>query len=135
MKATLLTAFLFSSAVYAAPVEFKVENVKATTGAIYFQMFDNPGAWDAETPSFVFTINSVTMDSAVYKGDLAPGEYAFFVYHDVDGDGSLKQNAFGLPVEPYAFSNNVKLGFSKPEYSKMKFTVDANGAMQTVQLN
>ncbi|TMP39238.1 DUF2141 domain-containing protein [Pseudoalteromonas rubra] len=41
--------------------------------------------------------------------DVEPGQYSFMVYQDLNGDGRLNRNRFGLPTEPYGFSNNELL--------------------------
>ena len=38
---------------------------------------------------------------------LAPGRYAIAAYHDLNGNGRLDKQTFGLPAEPYGFSNDV----------------------------
>jgi uncharacterized protein (DUF2141 family) len=133
MKIFLLAAVFSSAPLFAAPAEFKVENVKAITGAIYLNMFDSPQAWDSAKPTFVLKMTAI-LGTSTLKVDLAPGEYAFFAYHDVDNNGELKQNPFGMPTEPYAFSNNFKLQFSKPPFAKLKFTVGVGGMIHTVRL-
>jgi uncharacterized protein (DUF2141 family) len=65
---------------------------------------------------------------------LPPGDYAFFIYDDVNGNGKLDKTWVGFPDEPYAFSNNVKLHFAKPRFSDLRFTVPARGANQVIQL-
>ena len=35
------------------------------------------------------------------------GRYAIAVYHDVNANGRLDKQIFGLPAEPYGFSNDV----------------------------
>ncbi len=39
--------------------------------------------------------------------DVPPGRYAIAAYHDVNGNGRLDKQTFGLPAEPYGFSNDV----------------------------
>lgn len=39
--------------------------------------------------------------------DLPPGRYAIAAYHDVNANGRLDKQTFGLPAEPYGFSNDV----------------------------
>lgn len=38
---------------------------------------------------------------------LPPGRYAIAAYHDLNGNGRLDKQTFGLPAEPYGFSNDV----------------------------
>lgn len=54
-----------------------------------------------------------------------PGDYAIMAFHDVDGNGKLNTDgAFGLPSEPYAFSNNPNTWFGPPKHRKCVFKVD-----------
>jgi uncharacterized protein (DUF2141 family) len=55
---------------------------------------------------------------------IPPGEYAIMAFHDVDGNGRLNTNgAFGLPSEPYAFSNNPNTWFGPPKQRKCVFNL------------
>lgn len=64
--------------------------------------------------------------------DLAPGDYAVMLFHDENGNGQMDQNAFGMPVEGYGFSNNAKASFGPPKFGEMKVTVGADGRVETV---
>lgn len=66
--------------------------------------------------------NKVTI---VFKG-LKKGEYAFSLFHDVNNNGKLDNNFFGIPKEPYGFSNEQKGRFGPPKFDKVKFTVSEN---------
>jgi len=58
---------------------------------------------------------------------LPPGEYAIMAYHDVDNNGKLNTDgAFGLPSEPYAFSNNPNSWFGPPKHRKCVFTIEGD---------
>jgi len=53
--------------------------------------------------------------------DLPYGEYALALYHDLNGNERFDTNILGIPVEPYAFSNNVRAKWSKPRYEEARF--------------
>ena len=56
---------------------------------------------------------------------LAPGEYAIAAYLDENGDGKLNRGKLlGIPKEPLAFSNGVKIKLSKPRYEDAKVRVE-----------
>lgn len=57
--------------------------------------------------------------------DLEYGEYAIAIYQDKNSDNKLNTGMFGIPKEPYAFSNNFKPKFSGPKYDDCKFTYSA----------
>jgi uncharacterized protein (DUF2141 family) len=55
--------------------------------------------------------------------------------HNIDGDGKLNKNMFGMPTEPYGFSNNARGSFGPAKWSNAKFSVIAgdNEARLTVR--
>jgi uncharacterized protein (DUF2141 family) len=54
-------------------------------------------------------------------------------FHDVNGDGEMNFNPFGMPVEPYAFSNNAVGNMGPASWERARFNV--NGAVvQTITL-
>lgn len=57
--------------------------------------------------------------------DLEYGEYAVAVYQDTNSDSKLNTGMFGIPKEPYAFSNNFKPKLSAPKYDDCKFVYSA----------
>lgn len=70
-------------------------------------------AVDGETVSMTFT-------------NLPAGDYAIRMYHDENGDGEMNANAFGMPTEPFAFSNNAVGTMGPAPWSKAKFTVSSD---------
>jgi uncharacterized protein (DUF2141 family) len=61
---------------------------------------------------------------------LEPGEYAFAVYLDLNGDGKLNRGKiFGRPKEPVAFSNGAKAKLRKPRFDEAKVTVEPGGVV------
>jgi len=53
----------------------------------------------------------------------------------VDGNGQMNSNAFGIPSEPYAFSNNAQGTMGPAKWDAAKFIVTADGAVQIISLN
>ena len=70
--------------------------------------------------------------TAVFR-DLPPGEYGVKAFHDIDGDGEMNVNPFGIPVEPYAFSNNAVGNMGPARWEQARFAVTGETA-QTIQL-
>lgn len=46
--------------------------------------------------------------------DVEREEIAIRLFQDLDGDGELDKNAFGLPTEPFGFSNDPVIRFGPP---------------------
>ncbi|MFN4253501.1 MAG: DUF2141 domain-containing protein [Saprospiraceae bacterium] len=53
--------------------------------------------------------------------DLPPGQYAASVFHDLNSNGKLDTNLFGIPTEPYGFSNNVRPKFRAARWDEAVF--------------
>lgn len=64
-----------------------------------------------------------------------PGEYAVAVYHDENNNGQMDKRTFGIPKEPYGFSNNFRPMFSGPKFSDCRFKVGSEGKAISVKLN
>ncbi len=66
--------------------------------------------------------------------DLPPGDYAYALFHDANGNGKMDRNVIGIPTEDYAFSNNVMGKFGPPDYEAARFALPAGGATTSVNL-
>lgn len=53
--------------------------------------------------------------------DLPYGNYAVAIYQDVNANGKLDTGTFGIPTEPFAFSNNFKPKWGGPSFEKCRF--------------
>lgn len=62
------------------------------------------------------------------------GIYAVSAYHDKNGNFLLDKNFFGVPLEGYGFSNNVRGVFSAPSFSDASITINSDENI-TVYLN
>lgn len=64
----------------------------------------------------------VTLD----KNALQDGQarWALSAHHDKNSNDKLDKNAFGIPTEPYGFSNNPKRGFGPPSFDEVSFELD-----------
>ena len=56
--------------------------------------------------------------------DLPYGRYAISLYHDKNSNGKLDKNVMGIPREAYAFSNNARGSFGKPDWDAVNFQID-----------
>lgn len=73
-----------------------------------------------------FTIPVKSDSQTLVIKDLPKGEYAISLYHDKNSNGVCDRNFFGIPKEPYGFSNNYKPKFSAPTFTDCKFELSAD---------
>ena len=142
---TLLAACLMTAiAVVAAPhaeaqeageVSVTFSGIRAPTGALFVGLYDSEAAFAGGAPvgGYRLAVSGNTAAQSI-KG-LQPGRYALKVYHDVNGDGRMNTNAFGIPTEPYAASNNAPANMGPPVWADAVFEVGADGATQTIVID
>ena len=76
--------------------------------------------------SKIVTVENDTVSLKIEN--IEKGNYAVSVYHDENNSGILETGGvFGIPLEPYGFSNNPNMTFG-PSYKKsvFKMTSDKN---------
>lgn len=73
--------------------------------------------------------------AAVTFEGLAPGTYGVKLYHDVNDSGEMDTNPFGIPTEPYAFSNNARGRFGPAGWDDAGFEVMPGANTHTIALN
>lgn len=119
-----------------AALEVAFEGIESPTGQIMLSVFDNEAAHDADGKPVRVAAVAVEGDRAVVRFEgLAPGSYAIKTFHDVDGNGEMATNPFGMPLEPFAFSNNAKPEGGPARWQAAHFTVTAgaNAVSITIQ--
>jgi uncharacterized protein (DUF2141 family) len=70
--------------------------------------------------------------NAVSFSNVAPGRYAVIAFHDENDNAKLDRGVFGLPSEPYGFSNNARGFLGAPSFDAAAVAVD--DADQTVTI-
>ena len=71
---------------------------------------------------------SVTFDN------VPEGEYAISMYVDENSNGKLDANAIGIPIEPYAFSNDASGAFGPPSFEQARFVVGKDKTTHVINL-
>ena len=118
----------------ASDLTVNVEGIAKAEGTIMMGLFDEATYnGDGAVTGANLKVEGDTV-TAVFEG-LAPGEYAVRLYHDVNDDGEMNTNPFGMPTEPFAFSNDAKGRFGPAKWEDAKFSVEAEGTAHTITMN
>ncbi len=112
----------------------EVHNVRALKGAVYVALF-RPGKDFPEGSPVEGKKVDATHERVHTSFSVEPGEYAIAVYHDENGNGKMDKRMFGIPKEPYGFSNNFRPKLSAPKFSDCEFSVGDAGKTIRIQLN
>jgi uncharacterized protein (DUF2141 family) len=103
-------------------------------GAIMVQLFDSEAGYRAGEAVGGSRIDVDADADEITFADLAPGQYAFRMFHDLNGDGRMNTNPFGIPIEPFAFSNNARGSFGPASWDQAAFTLNAGENVQQISL-
>ncbi|MBL8531196.1 MAG: DUF2141 domain-containing protein [Hyphomonadaceae bacterium] len=106
----------------------------APQGAVMLQLFDSEAGYGAGRGVSARQVAVTSETATIAIEGLAPGQYAFRLFHDVDGDGRMNTNPFGIPTEPFAFSNNARGSFGPAPWSSAVFTVAPGANVQAITL-
>jgi len=142
--ATVMTASIPLAAMPAAPVQpqpqtsapvltLHFEGVTAETGQIMIALFDADG-WASGKPVRVALVDVAAGERDAMIAGLAPGRYAVRAYHDIDGDMKMGLNPFGIPTEPFGFSNDAMGERGAPDFDAASFDVGSTVVEQTITL-
>lgn len=105
-------------------------------GAVNMVLVNSAEAYGDKAPPVAADRIAVTAASAsrTFEG-LTPGRYAIKSFHDVDGDGRMGANPFGIPTEPFGFSNNARGAMGPPKWEEAGFEVKPGANTHTISVN
>lgn len=132
--ASALLAFLFPmTTAIAADLTISVDGVASADGQLMVALYNSADTFRGK-PYRALTAPASAGTVKLEVKDLPPGDYAFALYHDANGNNKLDMNAVGMPVEDYAFSNNAMGKRGAPSYADARFPLPAAGAAVSVNL-
>ena len=115
-------------------LEVTITGIADPSGSIRIALFDSEEGFKAFTPVEA-TIAAVTAgETRISLTDLPPGDYAISLYQDVNGNEELDRGRFGIPSEPYGFSNDAPVRFGPPKWSAASFSVSVGENSHTIAL-
>ncbi len=108
-----------------------IDNIENLEGTLEIGIFNNGEKFLEEGQAYKSISIEVKNDSETFVvKDLPKGNYAISMYHDKNGNGTCDRNFFGIPKEPYAFSNNFKPKFSAPTFGDCQFNLAADKSVK-----
>ncbi len=114
---------------YLLNITMEMTEVKGNLKVALFN--DAEGFMDNAVFDTTLIITDRSMDLEL---NLDPDVYAVSIYQDLNENDNLDSNFFGIPTEPYGFSNNARGTFGPPTYEQCKFALDNNKSV-TINLN
>lgn len=114
----------FSVALAETPAKLtvRVENLESAKGKVYIGIFNTEESYLSRKGEVNGLILLSCVPSVQGTVEVPVGKYAFLVYQDINSNGKLDANMFGIPKEPYGISN----GLIRPDFQKALVQVEGN---------
>lgn len=103
----------------------EISNIRVGEGCLRLGIYDTPEAFadkDSGGPFGKVIRPLMETKQTVIIPDLPYGRYVLALYQDCNDNGKLDTNFFGVPTEPYAFSNNPGNKWSSPSFADAAIT-------------
>ena len=136
---SLLFLLLFHLAPIGEPeLKLVMTDIREAKGRIYVAVYDSPNNYMSYDQSKirarrVLDVRTNGSMSCAFP-ELPPGSYAITCFHDINSNGELDTNLFGIPSEPYGVSNNVRPKFRAARWDEARFEWKKDGAPLTIRL-
>jgi uncharacterized protein (DUF2141 family) len=131
-----------------AELRVDVEGFRSSHGVVLIGLYDSAKSFDraielAGADGFLNDPDRVAgaalrMNTALTGGvifsNLEPGRYALIVFHDENANGRLDKNFFGVPTEPYGFSNDAQGFLGAPSFDDAAILLGAHDEVAIVDL-
>lgn len=101
-----------------------VSGLMPQSSNLYVAVFDSEEGFpkpEYSRTTMTIPVDAKSVEFSVSLPDSSPTGIAIF--QDLNGDGKLTKNGFGLPIEPYGFSNNARSTFGPPTFGQAAFNV------------
>jgi len=125
-----------SNTLQSGNLNLTVENILKPQGNIMIAIFEGPDNFlkdDKVVGSKIGLVEKTGSFDVIFP-NLPFGEYSIAVYHDVNGNQKLDTNLFGVPTEPYGFSNNARSKWGAPKYNVAKFQLNESEKKMVIQV-
>ena len=125
-----------SDSVGKASLTVSITGIRSDKGQVFIQLWNGAEGFPKQGEhafKFVAIDSTKAVNGTVTTtfSDLAPGTYAVSTLHDENKNGKMDNNAFGMPKEGWAVSNNIVTHTHAPSFQQASFQVPSAGQTTT----
>ena len=110
----------------------EIKGIENNKGKIYIAIYDSEETFLKKAKGIIADIID-KKSTGIFKG-LKKGTYAVSLFHDENGNKKMDTKIFGIPKEPYGFSNDATGFMGPPKFKDAKFNIEANKTI-TIKVN
>jgi uncharacterized protein (DUF2141 family) len=132
----------------ASELRIAVEGVRSPEGSLLIGLYDTADSFNraiAESGKEGFLNDPRRVAGAALRANgglragvvftnLRPGLYAIIAFHDENGNGKLDKNFWGVPIEPYGFSNGARAHLGPPSFADAVISITDENAISIITL-
>lgn len=119
----------------AATLTVNFTGIADQEGSVMGVLVDSEAAYnDKAAPVRMIMVKADKAEIATQLAGLKPGRYAIKSFHDIDGDGEMGTNPYGMPTEPFAFSNNAVGNMGPAKWADASFEVKAGANSHSIEI-
>ena len=117
-----LADVVFSQAVNNITIE--VSDIIINGGKVYVYIYSNAEEFRNRSSSYVLEFND-TSETLSQMVTIPNGEYLIWLYQDTNNNGIYDIDLFGMPKEPFGFSNYYGQGRPANDFDKQKILINS----------
>lgn len=102
------------------------DDLEPGRGQLVAALYGDAASFDGEGEPHRFAYIPIEGEIARWTLSLPAGEYAVKAFQDLDADGELGRGDFGIPSEPYGFSNGARGTFGPPNWAAARFELKSD---------
>jgi len=126
-----LYCLLLTQSIAAATLTIVVNNVSHAEGSVMVAVLPGEAGFKEEQAPAAALMQPAKLGTMTFTAEgLEDGEYAIQVMHDVNGNGKLDANFIGMPIEPWAMSNNARGNFGPPTWEDVRFELKGEATQE-----
>ncbi len=128
---TSLICFTLGSQTLAGDLVIQVEGLTQLSGKVVITLCGSPKCFDDtdNKPGSYYAMSAQTIENdhpSFTFTNITEGDYAAFVFHDMNNNDDFDVSLFGKPKEPYGYSNK-KFSGENARFNTAKFSVPDTG--------
>jgi uncharacterized protein (DUF2141 family) len=148
LLATTVWLLLVAPPAGAGELRITVKGIRSPHGVILIGLYDSAESFDRaiglsdkegflNDPTRVVGAAlraNVALNGGMLFSNLEPGRYAIIVFHDENSNGRLDKTFWGVPTEPYGFSNGARGVLGSPKFDDATITLDGSDKTVVITL-
>lgn len=125
MGGALFGALAFGGLANAAAITLNLTDIEPRGGHLLVAVQSRDQYMKPAAASGAMISGDIRGAKTITLPDVAPGEYAITVLHDVDGDMAMKMGADGQPLEGWT-TKDARTLTDKPQFDQVKYVVSGD---------